>query len=165
MKTKLVAEDYLALLKKFQALNNGEKASIRREIEPDDLKTNPVFYRLIEGSIFTEALPQVARLIYFLPFLPLEPNKQGAKKIGAILNAHEISERRLFLVMRSESPADLIQLRRLLQQIKHGYLDYPAFANMLFYWGKLSKQELMEEFYLSAPNRTQQPSQAVDADH
>ncbi len=163
MNVKPTSDDYLTLIQKYEALSNGDKASIRREVEPDDLKTNPVFYRLIQGMVFADNLSQSARLIYFLPFAQ---HKNESKKLGVILQDKDISERRLFIVVRSEYPNDLTQLRRVIQQIKpYVVVNYPVFGNMLFHWGKSkeksgrSKQRLMQDFYLSAskkPERTQE---------
>ncbi len=152
--------DYLELLKKYDSLSNGEQASIRREVEADNLRTNPAFYRLIQGTVFANSVSQAARIVYFLPFV--DRKKNHSKKIGALLKDIKISERRLFLVVRSEYPNDLTQLRRLLQQIKpYAAIDWCAFGEMLFLWGKTkeksegSKRRLMQDFYLSAHPQTQ----------
>jgi len=152
--------DYLELIKKYDALSNGEKALIRREVEADDLQTNPVFYRLIQGSEFADKVSQAARLVYFLPFVR---HKADGKKIGAVFRDNNISERRLFLVVRSEYPNDLTQLRRLLQQVKpYAVVDWNAFGEMLFWWGKSkeksekSKRCLMQDFYLSPSQKNQE---------
>lgn len=160
--SKPQANDYLELIKKYDGLSNGEKASIRREIEADDLRTNPAFYRLIQSTVFTNSVSQAARIVYFLPFVK---HKTGGKKIGALFKDNNISERRLFLVMRSEYPNDLTQLRRLLQQVKpHAVIDWSALGEMLFLWGKTkeksesSKRRLMQDFYLSSP----QPQESTE---
>ncbi len=167
MNIKPLPKDYVGLIKKYDSLSNGEQASIRREVEADDLRTNPVFYRLIQDTVFaTNSISQAARLVYFLPFVH---HKEGAKSFGALLyklfEAKKIKDRRLFLVIRSEYPQDLIQLRRLLQQLlqlkPNATIDYTVFGDMLFHWGKTkeksesSKRRLMQDFYLSAPPQTQ----------
>lgn len=159
MSTKPIPADYFELIKKYDSLSNGDKASIRREVEADDLQINPVFYRLIQGTVFANSISQAARIVYFLPFV--DPNGQG-KKIGGLFKIKDISERRLFLVMRSEYPNDLTQLRRLLQQFKpYAAIDWCAFGDMLFHWGKTkeksesSKRRLMQDFYLSESPKIQ----------
>jgi CRISPR system Cascade subunit CasB len=161
--SKLQATDYLELINKYGALSNGEKASIRREVEADDLRINPVFYRLIQGTELANKVSQAqaARLVYFLPFVQ---HKAEGKKMGAVLKDKNISERRLFLVVRSEYPNDLTQLRRLLQQVKpYAVVDWGAFGEMLFWWGKTkekseaSKRRLMQDFYLSSSPQPQEP--------
>lgn len=157
----------LALFNEYSQLSNGDKASIRRTVEPDDLQTNPVFYRLILQTIgsfkepenkanarvfFDKNLVNLSRLVYFLPFIKHQAN---SKSLGTVLKEKNISERRLFLVMRSEYPEDLKHLRRLCQQFKEESVDGVKLSNQLFYWGKdknsseLSKRQLMRDFYLS----------------
>jgi len=160
MNNKLLPKYYAELIKKYDSLSNGEKASIRREIEADDLLTNPAFYRLIQGTVFSNSVSQAARIVYFLPFVD---SKGQGKKVGALFKDKNISERRLFLVMRSEYPNDLTQLRRLLQQFRpYAVIDWCAFGEMLFLWGKTkeksegSKRRLMQDFYLSASPQHQE---------
>jgi len=168
----------LALFTEYDTLSNGDKAGIRKTVEPDDLQMNPAFYRLIQDVLsqfngaeqtkareFFNNLSQAARLVYFLPFVRHQNN---GKSLGAILKEQGISERRLFLVMRSEYPQDLIQLRRLCEQFKDEKIDGLKLSKTLFYWGKdktsseSSKQRLMRDFYLSFDKEKQA---ATEADH
>jgi CRISPR system Cascade subunit CasB len=162
----------LALFTEYDALSNGDKAGIRKTVEPDDLQMNPVFYRLIQDVLsqckgaeqtkareFFKNLSQAARLVYFLPFVRHQSN---GKSLGALLKEQGISERRLFLVMRSEYPQDLMQLRRLCQQFKKDEkIDGLKLGKTLFYWGKdkstseSSKRQLMKDFYLSFDKETE----------
>lgn len=163
MNNKPLPRDYVELIKKYDSLSNGEQASIRREIAADDLRTNPAFYRLIQGTVFANSISQAARIVYFLPFID---SKGQGKKIGALFKDKKISERRLFLVVRSEYPNDLTQLRRLLQQFKpYAVIDWCAFGEMLFLWGKTkeksdgSKRRLMQDFYLSTSPQPQETAE------
>ncbi|ATG89556.1 type I-E CRISPR-associated protein Cse2/CasB [Methylomonas koyamae] len=165
-----------ALYDEYQALSNGDKATIRRCVEPDDLLIMPAFLRLIgetlgrfngteraNAAAFFNHLPQIARIVYVLPFA-----KPNGKSLGAVFNNRDVSERRLFLVMRSEYPQDLTQLRRLCQQCKDADIDGLKLANLLLYWGKDkatsegSKRQLMKDFYLS---NKQPAEEVVDADY
>lgn len=157
---------YKTLANEYNGLSNGDKASIRKTVDPDDLQINPVFYRLIQAVLtsiddkeqknkardFFQDLGKISRLVYFLPF---KAQNEG-KTLGALFKDNEISERRLFLVMRSEYPQDLVQLRRLCQQVKpNEQLDWLRLADLLAWWGKdkngseHSKRQLMRDFYLS----------------
>lgn len=160
------AKFLLALFSEYSELNNGDKASIRRTVEPDDLQMNPVFYRLIQQTIakfneldnkkarvFFDKLSNASCLVYFLPFIQNQPK---GKSLGTLLKEKDISERRLFLVTRSEYPEDLKHLRRLCQQFKEERVDGIAAGEQLFYWGskdsngvEYSKRQLMRDFYLS----------------
>lgn len=167
---------YEKLLAEFNSLSNGDKASIRKTVEPDDLQLNPVFYRLIQAALseteakgskeFFKDLAKIARLVYFLPFIQ---DASTGKTLGALFRVNGISERRLFLVMRSEYPQDLIQLRRLCQQLKpKAVLDWPALAELFAWWGKdksrseRSKQTLMRDFYLPLEKKPDEDSAPVD---
>ncbi|ANE54848.1 type I-E CRISPR-associated protein Cse2/CasB [Methylomonas sp. DH-1] len=165
-----------ALYDEYQVLSNGDKANIRRCVEPDDLLITPAFLRLIgetlgrfngteraNAAAFFNHLPQIARIVYVLPFA-----KPNGKSLGAVFYKQEISERRLFLIMRSEYPQDLIQLRRFCQQCKDADIDGLKLANLLLYWGKDkatsegSKRQLMKDFYLF---NHQPAEEVVDADY
>ncbi|WP_024297151.1 type I-E CRISPR-associated protein Cse2/CasB [Methylomicrobium lacus] len=177
--TKEATQRFLDTLHaEFDGLSNGDKAAIRRTVEPDDLLLNPAFYRLVQETLnqfqetelskardFFKNLSQVARLVYLLPFIKHQPL---GKSLGTVLRENEISERRLFLVTRSEYPQDLIQLRRLCQQFKDETVDAIKLGKLLLYWGKHkttsegSKRQLMKDFYLSFASEKMEP---VDADY
>lgn len=172
------------LYAEFDGLSNGDKAAIRRTVEPDDLLLNPAFYRLVQETLnqfqepelsrarefFNKNLLKVARVIYLLPFITHEP---GGRSLGAVFSGNDanekrLRERRLFWVMRSEYPQDLIQLRRLCQQFKDEKMDALKLANLLFKWGKDkaasedSKRRLMKDFYLSFAD---EKKETADADN
>lgn len=71
-----------------------------------------------------------------------------AETLGRQLHTHKISEKRLFHIIRSESPNDLIQLKRVLQQAKLEKINWQVLGEALFFWGKRQKQQLMQDFYL-----------------
>lgn len=142
--------DFLKLQQLYhQQLDNGERAQIKRATEPDDLKELPAFYRLI-GYAPDSELKQLAQFAFFLPLV--KNHKSQAESLGRQLHNHKISEKRLFHIIRSESPNDLIQLKRVLQQAKLEQINWQVFAQSLFYWGKRQKQQLMKDFYLQ-PNK------------
>ena len=143
--------DYLTLVERYQHLDNGQKALLRRVSSPEDLTSVAAFYQLINDTKFQlkQYENQISRLIYILPWIE---HRSNGKSLGKILFEHEISEKRLFLVVRREIPDDLIQLRRLIQQIKPiAYANWEELGVLLFYWGKKSKNQLMRDFYLSSP--------------
>lgn len=155
----------MPLYAEYGELSNGDKAVLRRAVEPDDLQLLPAFYRLIQDvsahfqdeeksvarKFYTKNLSQIARLVFFLPYVQHQAN---AKSLGGLLKENGISERRLFLVMRSQYPEDLKHLRRLCQQFKGEKIDGENMARVLFYWGReqhgseRSKRGLMRDFYL-----------------
>ncbi|EGW22013.1 type I-E CRISPR-associated protein Cse2/CasB [Methylobacter tundripaludum] len=149
--------DYLKLVERYQQLDNGQKAMLRRATSPDDMTGIAAFYQLISATKFQlkQDEKQAAQLVYFLPWVQQRAN---GKPLGRSLHEHGISEKRLFLVVRRESPDDLIQLRRVVQQIKPiAYADWSDLGNLLFYWGKKNKHQLMRDFYISASPHLQEP--------
>jgi len=140
--------DFINIHDRYQnQLDNGERAQIKRATEPEDLLELPAFYRVI-GSASNKELKQLMRVAFFLPLITTH-NKEAAA-LGRQLSNHKISEKRLFHIIRSESPNDLIQLKRVLQQAKLTQINWHDLGNALYFWGKGQKQQLMQDFYLTA---------------
>jgi len=133
--------DFLEIARRFKDFSNGSKAELRRCATPDDVAMVPAFYRLFFGE--TDARHR--RVAFFLPFANHASNSDS---LGAQLGKGKISEQRLFQVLRSESPNDLIQLRRLVQQVEP-QLDWTEFGKQLFYWNDDQKRHLLEHFFMN----------------
>lgn len=146
--------DFIKLYERYhQQLDNGERAQIKRTTEPDDLLELPAFYRSI-GNASHKDLKQLARCVFFLPLI--EKHHDEADSLGRQLSYHKISEKRLFHIIRSESPNDLVQLKRVLQQAKLNQINWQVFGGTLFYWGKRQKQQLMQDFYLQPQKKDEE---------
>ena len=126
--------------------NSGIKAELRRIAEPQELLDKPSFYRLMLGKSGDKGWHSWLRVVFFLPYVKHKP---GADPLGRQLAKAKVSEMRLFQVLRSDFPNDLIQLRRLVQQVEPS-LDWQAFGETLFYWNKFNKQRIMQDYFLSA---------------
>ena len=77
--------------------------------------------------------------------------KHTSEGIGlgkALAQGKGISEKRLFQVIRSESPNDMIQLRRILQMVEPS-VNWPKAARLLWYWNERSKRDLLEEYFMN----------------
>jgi CRISPR system Cascade subunit CasB len=107
------------------------------------LLDKPSFYRLMAGKGTDKAWQRVA---FFLPYVIKD--RPGAEALGRQLARAKISEMRLFQVLRSDYPNDLIQLRRLVQQVEPS-LDWQAFGETLYYWNKSNKQRILQDFFLA----------------
>ncbi len=136
--------DFADLARRYEQLGSGPRAELRRASKPDDLALIPAFYRLLPG-IQTNASWQ--RVVFFLPFV--RHREQGGK-LGQKLKAGGISEPRLFQVLRSTPPNDLIQLRRLVQQVEPS-VDWQHLGNTLFYWNEANKRRLIEDYFTPEP--------------
>ena len=141
--------DFVALVKSYQSLSRGQQAEIRRAVEPEELLLLPGFYQLISKVKFNPNLHS-CRMIWFLPYAE---HQEKAEPLGRLMANKNVNERRLFQVVRSEYPNDLINLHRILRQIKSNQ-NWESFGRLLYYWGqskeksKNSKQTLMKDYYL-----------------
>ena len=133
--------DFNELADRYKKLGNGPRAELRRCARPEDVAMVPAFYRLLPG-IKTDGRWQ--RLVYFLPYVK---HLSGNDSLGAQLAKAKVSEKRLFQVLRSQSPNDLIQLRRLVQQAEPA-LDWQRFGEMLFFWNDDQKHRILEDYFM-----------------
>lgn len=129
----------------WETLDNGQRAQIRRASNPEDLECLPAFYQLIISNNPRE-IKQLAQVAFLLPFA--EKHSENAKPLGRQLNDAKISEKRIFQIVRSSSPNDLVQLRRAVQQAKLSSIDWGVFGKSLFYWGERSKKQLVQSFFV-----------------
>jgi CRISPR system Cascade subunit CasB len=125
--------DFMRMFELYQQFKPGSKAELKRVVEPDDLIEVPSFYHLLNGHAGNN---RIKRVIYCLPVVKAH---DPAVSIGQALAKAGVSEKRLFMVVRSESPNDLIQLRRLLKMLEPS-VNWPEFANLVYWWGKRNKQ-------------------------
>ena len=138
--------DFVAVKERYDNPDFGFRAELRRVAKPDDLALIPAFYRLLPG-VRTDARWQ--RVVYFLPFTTHLPE---GKTLGQALSG-KVKEERLFQVLRSTPPNDLIQLSRLVRQIEPS-VDWRKLGRSLWYWGETSKRRLIED-YFSADSKTE----------
>lgn len=133
--------DFREIAQRFEKLGNGPRAELRRCAKPKDVAMVPAFYRLLPG-IRTDG--RWERLVYFFPYVKHHP---GNDSLGAQLAKAKISEKRLFQVLRSHPPNDLIQLRRLVQQAEPA-LDWQRFGEMIFFWNEDQKRRILEDYFM-----------------
>lgn len=131
--------DFKALWERWNRLDSGPKAEIRRARDPGALTQMPAFYRLSGG----QAWEGWQRVVFCLPWAG---HRDGAEPLGAALARAGLGEKRLFQVIRSTEPNDLVQLRRLLQHVRP-VVDWVRFGPQVFWWGDDNKRRLLEDFY------------------
>lgn len=141
--------DFMALYSAWEKLPPGPKAELRRIGRPEGLIEVPVFYRLFSGRAVKEWEKQAyQRMIFCLPHIRHADNERGLGRALAI--GSSVSEKRLFQVVRSEPPNDMIQLRRILQMTEP-VVNWPKAANLLWYWNERSKRDFLEEYFIFKP--------------
>ncbi len=137
--------DFVALWERYNnnsRMTRGQQAELRRVSEPDDLTLKPALYRLFPGI---QPRNQYLRIAFLLPWFAHQPS---AASFGAQCAKSNINEARLFQVVRSDEPLDMIQIRRLAIQIKP-QVDWSNFGKTIWFWGSHNKRELIETYYLA----------------
>jgi len=140
--------DFVKLYEHFKSLKeriSGLDAEIKRVASPEELVEIPSFYRLMVGTGTHKGWQRVA---FFMPYVK---HKEGADSIGKQLAKGGVGEMRLFQIIRSGSPNDIIQLRRLVQQVKPT-VDWQYFGKTLYFWdyGDRNKRQLLEDYFLAS---------------
>lgn len=139
--------DVMELYHAWGQLRPGAKAELRRIGRPEELIETPAFYRLFSGKVAQEWEKQAyQRLIFCLPYVKHTSEEVGLGK--ALAKGKGVSEKRLFQVIRSEPPNDMIQLRRILQMVEPS-VNWPRAARLLWYWNDRSKRDLLEEYFMN----------------
>lgn len=152
--------DAMGLYNAWQQLDNGSSAQLRRVNEPDALRDIPAFYRFVQPFGWENPINQrpLLRMVFCLSAgknVIRHEEKIADYPVGislgrALAKSGKINERRIFQVIRAQSPGDMIQLRRLLIHAEP-VLDWSLFARQLLWWGKRERQQLLEDFMLAAP--------------
>lgn len=140
---------FIDLWQRHERLPKGPKADLRRVASPDEVRLIAAGYQLFPGRPLTLGK---LRLLFCLPWLR---HKQDAGPLGAALAKAGIDEQRLFQIVRSEAPNDIVQLRRLLQRAEP-VVDAGVVGKQLLYWHESDKRRLLENYYLAwnEPART-----------
>ena len=130
-------------------LTPGQRAELRRVPDPEDIDLIPAYYYLIRGFLGKGQRPdrRWRRLVYVLSYAG---HAERAERIGFHLARAGVQEQRLFQMIRSEYPNDLVHLRRMLQQIKPiPILDWHQFGETLYFWGREAKRRILEDYCLA----------------
>lgn len=139
--------DFMTLYQAWEQLSNGAKAELRRVAKPDELLEVPAFYRLFSGRAHAEWEKRAyQRLIFCLPYIKHIADDVGLGK--ALTKGKGVNEKRLFQIVRSNEPNDMIQLRRILQMAEPT-ANWPKAALSIWYWNDRAKRDLLEDFFLN----------------
>jgi len=140
--------DFMSLHDAWMKLTPGQKAELNRVSSPDELLEMPAFYRL-----FSEMAPEewggaaFQRLVFCLPCIK---HTDSDVNLGTAI-AHcgrGTSEKRLFQMVRSEFPNDIIQLRQILKMLGP-VANWSMAAKQLWDWDERSKCDFLEDFFLN----------------
>jgi CRISPR system Cascade subunit CasB len=134
--------DFSKLRERFDKLPPGLRAELRRVANPEELSERPAVYRLVADL---EPGDGIRRVVFCLPWVA---HGKG-KRLGAELADAQINERRLFQVIRSAYPNDVVQLRRLLQHASPA-ADWDVLGPILLRWSREDKRRVLEDYYLKS---------------
>jgi CRISPR system Cascade subunit CasB len=137
--------DFAEVRKRYERFSRGEQVQLGKRIgTPEDLVMIPAFYKLFPGIIPNQRHRQVA---FILPYCK---HFDDARSLGAHLATVKTNEKRLFQVVRSESPTNLIYLRRLIQKSEIT-VDWNRLGKSLFFWNdnEIAKREFIEEYFIT----------------
>jgi len=154
--------DFMALYRAWKDLPKCPQAELKRCGNLDDLLEVPAFYRLLGGRGEKEWQKKAyQRLIFCLPCIKDHTDQRVT--LGAALARCRkgtrpiVSESRMIQVVRSESPNDMIQLRRIIKQAEPT-VNWPLMAKQLWYWdfSERSKRELLEDFFINQTDKSKE---------
>jgi CRISPR system Cascade subunit CasB len=152
--------DFQKLYEDYEQLDSTRQNLLKRSITPDDLFEIAAFYDLYRPHF--KSPHQRAGLMCLIFCLPYVTHKPEGKSLGAALSAIGpdgrpiISEKRVIQLSRIEDRSKaMIQLRRLLKHAQP-VLDWCNAARSIWYWGKRSRRQLLEDFFLSLPVKTKE---------
>jgi CRISPR system Cascade subunit CasB len=136
----------------WESLNKkpGATADMRRVSSMDELLDLPAFYRLVEpfgwhADLKSWDKERWQRLVFFVN----QVTDKGENSLGkALALSGKISDKRLFQIVRADSPNDITQLRRLLKQAEPE-VSWQKMATQLWYWDLRQKRSLLEDFVLN----------------
>lgn len=142
--------DFMDLYQAWKNLKPGPQAELRRVERPDDLLEVPAFYRLFSGRGTTEWEKRAyQRLIFCLPCIK---HSGGDVSLGkALAKGRGVGAKRLFQIVRSSEPNDMIQLRRILRMAEP-IVNWELAARQLWCWNDRSKRDLLEDYFLNHSN-------------
>jgi len=154
----MMEPDFQLLYEDFQQLDSTRKSLLKRSVKPLDLWEIPAFYGLYRKHRKEPAQRNgLLRLIFCLPFIKHQPE---GKTLGAALaemgsdGRTKINEKRLIQLSRIEDNSQaMAQLRRLLKHAEPS-MDWLKAGKSIWYWGKISKRQMLEDYFLALPLKT-----------
>ncbi|EHQ52967.1 hypothetical protein ECTPHS_09769 [Ectothiorhodospira sp. PHS-1] len=147
---------FIPLVDAYQRLGTGGQADLCRVKNLDAVADLPAYYRWLGNRKPSLALQRFA---FLLPYLGRHIPGLAP---GRALRKGRVNEVRMFQVLRSHSPRDLEQLRRLFQQADSPGMDANKLGRSLHFWGRSAKQDLLRDFLVTEIDLSSNTSQTAD---
>jgi CRISPR system Cascade subunit CasB len=145
--------DFVMLRHRFETLDNGPKAELRRVADLERIADVPAYYRWLAGYQPSSRLQRIASLV------PLAAHASDAETLGRQLFKRRVSEMRLFQMLRADPPGDLEHLRRLLIYLNQPTLNWTHFGQTLFYWGPINKRRILQQYFTTTSTQRENPDE------
>jgi CRISPR system Cascade subunit CasB len=133
--------DFVALYDRFKKLGKGPQAELRRVAAIERVADLPAYYRWLGG------VPPSPRLEPIAFLMPFASHNAEAESLGRQLFKKQVSEIRLFQMLRSEPPVDIEHLRRLLRYLQEPALNWQQFGRTMYFWGARSKRDILQQYF------------------
>jgi CRISPR system Cascade subunit CasB len=149
---------FVTLYDRFKKLGKGPQAELRRVAALERVADLPAYYRWLGGVLPSTRLE---RIVFLMPFAS---HNAEAEPLGRQLFKKQVSEIRLFQMLRSEPPVDIEHLRRLLRYLEEPELDWQRFGYAMYYWGSRTKRAILQQYFAAdSTSATSQPTEeAID---
>jgi len=148
--------DVMQLFNDWRQLDAGASAQLRRVSNMEELRDIPAFYRLVQANGWSDSKNHypLLRMVFCLTAgkNAIKHTDEAVSLGKALARSGKINERRVFQLIRAESPNDMVQLRRLLAHAEPT-LNWPLFSKQLLWWSKRDRRQLLENFILSTPEK------------
>jgi CRISPR system Cascade subunit CasB len=149
--------DFVALYDRFKKLGKGPQAELRRVTMFEHVADLPAYYRWLSG---VQPSLRLERIAFVMPFAS---HDGAAESLGRQLFKKQISEIRLFQMLRSEPPVDIEHLRRLLRYLDEPELDWREFGRIMYFWGSRSKRVILQQYFTAdTPLATNAPTEEAN---
>ena len=139
--TRQRVPDFVALYDRFKKLGKGPQAELRRVAALDRVADLPAYYRWLGGLQPSQYLERIAFL------MPFASHNAKAESLGRQLFKRQVSEIRLFQMLRSEPPVDIEHLRLLLIYLDEPWINWHQFGRTMYYWELGSKRDILQQYF------------------
>ncbi len=146
--------NFVALYERFKKLGKGPQAELRRVAAIERVADLPAYYRWLGGMQPSQHLERIAFL------MPFASHNAEAEPLGRQLFKKQVSEIRLFQMLRSEPPVDIEHLRRLLRYLQEPALNWQRFGRTMYFWESGSKRDILQQYFTA--DTTFAPSEPME---
>lgn len=149
------SQTFIDVWVKYMKLGNGERASIRRARNMQELRTIPCVPSILPEDAFRNGAVKDGwlRYVYLLPFVTHKHLAYGnINAIGASMGKAGINRGRIRRSISGHSPVDIDNMRRImrhLESMEKNTFDVKHLGALLYIWDDAVKMRLAEGYYIA----------------